>query len=61
MNRKHCLAAVVVAAAALLAAPAVHALINPKFTPIHLTRESALIAWVDIKAGEPKDLHGDDS
>lgn len=57
MNRKHCLATVVVAAAALLAAPAVHALINPKFTPIQLTRESALIAWVDIKAGEPKDLY----
>ena len=54
MNRHLCFT-VVVAFAALLWATASHALINPRFTPIHLVKQSALILWVDLKQGQSKD------
>lgn len=57
MNRNRCLATIVVAAAALLLAHCVHALINPRFTPIQLVKQSTLIVWVDVKPGESKDLY----
>ena len=37
--------------AAVLAASSAHALINPRFTPIHLVKEATLIAEMDLKAG----------
>jgi len=36
---------------------AAHALINPRFTPIHLVKQSALILWVDLKQGQSKDQY----
>ena len=54
MDRYRCLstaAAVVV----LLWAAAAYALINPRFTPVHLVKQSALILEVDLKQGQSKD------
>jgi hypothetical protein len=56
MKENRCFA-VVVAAAALLAAPSSRAMINPGFTPVHLVKQASVILWVDIKAGESKDLY----
>ena len=39
----------------LLWAAAAHALINPRFTPVHLVKQSALILEVDLKQGQSKD------
>lgn len=55
MSRIRCF--VTIAAAALLAAPASHAMINPGFTPVHLVKQASVILWVDIKAGEAKDAY----
>ncbi len=55
MTRIRCF--VTIAAAALLAAPASHAMINPGFTPVHLVKQASVILWVDIKAGEAKDTY----
>ena len=38
-------------AVALLTATAAHALINPRFTPLHLVKEATLIVVLDLKAG----------
>ena len=43
--------------AALLAASAAHALINPTFTPIHLVKQSKLIMSVDLKQGKAIDQY----
>ena len=56
MNRNRCFAALVVAAA-VLSLPAARAMINPGFTPVQLVQNSALILWVDLKAGESKDQY----
>jgi len=34
-----------------LTASTAHALINARFTPVHLVKESTLIVWLDFKAG----------
>ena len=46
-----------IAAAALLAASAAHALINPQFTPVQLVQRSGAVLWIDLKAGETKDVY----
>jgi hypothetical protein len=56
MKENRCFA-VVVAAAALLAVSAAHAMINPGFTPVHLVKQASVILWVDIKAGEAQDQY----
>ncbi len=53
MSRNRCF--VTIAAAALLAAPASRAMINPGFTPVQLAKQAGVILWVDITAGEAKD------
>jgi hypothetical protein len=45
------------AVATLLWAATVSALINPRFTPVHLVRQSALIVSVDLKPGASKDQY----
>lgn len=52
MSRRRSIVVIGVVASALLAAPAVHALINPGFTPIHLVKDSTLILQLDLKAGD---------
>ncbi len=53
MSRNRCF--VTIATAALLAAPASPAMINPGFTPVQLAKQAGVILWVDITAGEAKD------
>jgi hypothetical protein len=53
MSRNRCFVAI--AAAALLAASASRALINPRFTPIQLVKQAALVVAVDVKQGASKD------
>jgi hypothetical protein len=55
MSRNRCFVAV--AAAVLLAATASQAYINPGYTPVHLVKQASVILWVDIKAGEAKDVY----
>lgn len=55
MNRNQRLVAMAVAA--LLLAPLTHAMINPRFTPIQLVKQSGVILWVDIKPSESKDQY----
>ncbi|MBM4142120.1 MAG: VCBS repeat-containing protein [Lentisphaerae bacterium] len=43
--------------AAWLAAPAVRALINPRFTPVQLVKQSSLIVSVDVKQGASKEQY----
>ncbi len=45
------------ALATLLCAATVSALINPRFTPVHLVKQSALIVSVDLKPGTSKDQY----
>jgi len=56
LNRYRCLPTAV-AVAVLFWATSAHALINPRFTPIHLVKQSALIVSVDVKQGESKDQY----
>ena len=46
-----------VAVATLMCVAAVHALINPRFTPVHLVRQAVLIVSVDVKPGPSKDQY----
>ncbi|MBM4019768.1 MAG: VCBS repeat-containing protein [Planctomycetes bacterium] len=54
MDRCRSLAAVL-SVAVLLYVTAAYGLINPRFTPIHLVEQSALIVWVELKQGASKD------
>jgi hypothetical protein len=54
MHRCRCLVTVV-AVAACLHVTAAHALINPRFTPVHLVEQATLILSVDLKEGKSKD------
>ena len=49
--------AALVAIAASLLAPSARAMINPRFTPIQLVKQSALVVSVDVKRGESKDQY----
>ena len=55
MNRSRCLTAAIIFA--MLSVPFARALINPKFRPTHLVKESTLIASVGLKEGESKDIY----
>ena len=57
MKKYRCLTAVVVAVAVLLWVAAAHAFINPRFTPVQLVKQAAVIVWVDVKQGESKDQY----
>jgi len=57
MNPNRYLAAAALAVAAWLSAPAAHALINPRFTPIHLVKQSKLVVSVDLREGASKDQY----
>jgi len=41
----------------LLGAAAAQAMINPRFTPVHLVKESALVVCVDLRQGASKDQY----
>jgi len=56
MNRCRCLIAAA-AVVVLLPVTSARALINPRFTPVHLVEEAALIVWVDVEQGESKDQY----
>ncbi len=56
MNRYRCLA-LVVAVAALLCSATANAMINPRFTPVHLVQQATLIVSVDLKPGQSKDQY----
>ncbi|MGA2618736.1 MAG: VCBS repeat-containing protein [Thermoguttaceae bacterium] len=56
MNRYSCLAALVAVAAWLCVATA-NAMINPRFTPVHLVQQATLIVSVDLKPGQSKDQY----
>ena len=57
MKSNRYLVAAGLAVAAWLWAPAAHAAINPRFTPIHLVKQSKLIVSVDLKEGASKDQY----
>jgi len=45
----------VVVVGAFFWAVAAQAMINPRFTPVHLVRTAELVLWVDLKQGDTKD------
>ena len=54
MNRHHCLT-ILITVSVLLSVTAAHALINPRFTPVHLVEQATLIVSVEPKEGKSKD------